>query len=213
MLKCLPLPVTKRAVLYCVHLSTKLGTGQGKYLAVYEHDLENRMGFLFLLFFPLCFVLIIVCLFQDLYRCDILDFGTEQNCEANANARSKASWGKQKSFIWLWWPWGRSAVYVSKVVCVSLGVCWGKEEGDICTATYPDFEMFALCNWLRGVFKLPNLGVETTVAFRLKREKLKLPNLWGGQAPHIPLKRLNLYNYMKQLLSSQYILQSSWTCF
>lgn len=76
----------------------------------------------------------------------------------------------------------------------------GEEEGDICTATYPDFKMLGLCNWLRGVFKLPNLGIEITVAFRLKTEKVKLSNLWGGQAPHMPVKRLNLYAYMKHLL-------------
>lgn len=83
---------------------------------------------------------------------------------------------------------------------VCLCVSWGEGEGDICTATYPDFEMLALCNRLRSVFKVPNLGVETTVAFRLKTEKAKLPNLWGGQAPHMPAKRLNLYAYMEHLL-------------
>lgn len=102
----------------------------------------------------------------------------------------------------------QSAVRVFKVIygllCVC--VCWGEEEGDICAATYPDFEVLALCNWLRGVFKLPNLGTEITVAFRLRTEKVKQPNLSGGQAPHLLVKRLNLYVHMKHLLKSEYIL-------
>lgn len=214
MLKCLPLPVTVRGLCCIVYI----------WAQNWELDRVNAWQFIRCrdlygvsggVVFPSLyyFVSIVVRLFQDLYRCDLLDFRTEQNCEANANVGSKASWRKQKSFIWLWWLWSRSAACVFKVVCVYLGGCWGEEEGDICTATYPDFEMFALCNWLRGVFKLPNLGVETTVAFRLKTEKLKLPNLWGAQAPHTTVKRLNLYVYMKQLLSSQYTLQPSWTCF
>lgn len=79
-------------------------------------------------------------------------------------------------------------------------VCWGEEEGNICTATYPAFEVLALYNWLRGVFKLPNLGIEITVAFWLRTEKVKQSNLWDGQAPHLSVKRLNLYAYMKHLL-------------
>jgi len=51
---------------------------------------------------------VVVCFFQDLYRCDLLDFRTEQNCYANENVRSKASWSKQKSFIRLWWLCNRS---------------------------------------------------------------------------------------------------------
>lgn len=79
-------------------------------------------------------------------------------------------------------------------------VCWGEEEGNICTATYPAFEVLVLYNWLRGVFKLPNLGIEITVAFWLRTEKVKQSNLWDGQAPHLSVKRLNLYAYMKHLL-------------
>lgn len=162
-------------------------------MAIYPHGLEGGTTFFFL---------IVVCFFQDLHRCDLLDFRTEQSCFTNANVRSKTSWSKQKSFSWLWWLWSRSAVCAFKVVYGLLCVCvsWGEEGGNICTATYPDFEVLALCNWLRGVFKPPNLGLEITVAFRLRTEKVKQPNLWGGQAPHLPVKRLNLYAYMKHLL-------------
>lgn len=93
---------------------------------------------------------------------------------------------------------------VYRLLCMY--VCWVEEEGNICTATYPDSEVLALCNSLRGIFKLPNLGIEITVAFWLRTEKVKQPNLWGGQAPHLPVKRLNLYTYMKHLLKSEYIL-------
>lgn len=147
------------------------------------------------------FFLIVVCLFQDLHRCDLLDFRTEQNCFTNANVRSKTSWSKQKSFSWLWWLWSSPQCVCSRSYmgfCVF--VCWGEEERDICAATYPDFEVLVLCNWLRGVFKLPNLGTEITVAFRLRTEKVKQPNLSGGQAPHLPVKSLNLYVHMKHLL-------------
>lgn len=79
-----------------------------------------------------------------------------------------------------------SRLYTGFCVCV----CWGEEEGNICTDTCPDFEGLALCNSLRGVFKLPHLGIEITVAFWLRTEKVKQPNLWGGQAPHLPVKAL-----------------------
>lgn len=69
----------------------------------------------------------------------------------------------QKNFSWLGWLWNRSKG--------RLFVHEGTEELDICTATYPDFETLAFCNWCRGVFKLPNLGVEITVAFRFNTEK------------------------------------------
>lgn len=65
----------------------------------------------------------------------------------------------------------QSAVCLFKVVYGLLCVCvCAGREGDICVATYPDFEVLALYNWLRGVFKLPNLGIEITVAFRLRSE-------------------------------------------
>lgn len=120
-LKCLPLPMTVIGLCCSWYIWAQTWELDKVKLGSLSSWLRKLYDFFFL---------IVVCLSQNLHRCDLLDFRTELNCFTNANVRSKTSWSKQKSFSWLWWLWSRFAVcaYVFKVVYGLLSVCAGERK-------------------------------------------------------------------------------------